>query len=57
MAATVITYHRAMGRWEPNARGRLAQAALTLYARHAHGRHRVKAVTRVPNLGGAVTRW
>lgn len=32
MSATVITYHRAMGRWEPNARGRLAQAALTLYA-------------------------
>jgi AcrR family transcriptional regulator len=32
MAVTVITYHHAMGRWEPNARGRLAQAALTLYA-------------------------
>jgi AcrR family transcriptional regulator len=32
MSATVIKYHRAMGRWEPNARGRLAQAAMTLYA-------------------------
>ena len=32
MSATAITYHVAMGRWEPNARGRLAQAALTLYA-------------------------
>jgi AcrR family transcriptional regulator len=32
MSVTVITYHRAMGRWEPNARGRLAQAALRLYA-------------------------
>jgi AcrR family transcriptional regulator len=32
MAVTDITYHRVMGRWEPNARGRLAQAALTLYA-------------------------
>jgi AcrR family transcriptional regulator len=32
MSVTVITYYRAMGRWEPNARGRLAQAALTLYA-------------------------
>jgi AcrR family transcriptional regulator len=32
MSATVITYHRVMGRWEPNARGRLAQAALMLYA-------------------------
>jgi AcrR family transcriptional regulator len=32
MSVTVITYHRVMGRWEPNARGRLAQAALKLYA-------------------------
>src|SRR5215471_19817634 len=32
MSATVITYHHVMGRWEPNARGRLAAAALALYA-------------------------
>jgi AcrR family transcriptional regulator len=32
MSATVITYHRAMGRWEPDARGRLANAAMALYA-------------------------
>ena len=32
MSATVITYHRAMGRWEPDARGRLAKAAMALYA-------------------------
>jgi len=32
MTAAVITYHGDMGRWEPNARGRLAKAALTLYA-------------------------
>jgi len=32
MPVTVITYHRAMGRWEPDARGRLAKAAMTLYA-------------------------
>jgi AcrR family transcriptional regulator len=32
MSVTVITYSPSMGRWEPNARGRLAQAALTLYA-------------------------
>jgi AcrR family transcriptional regulator len=32
MSVTVITYDRAMGRWEPNARGRLAQAAMALYA-------------------------
>src|SRR5580693_3174881 len=31
MSATVISYHRGMGRWEPNARGRLEQAALALY--------------------------
>jgi len=32
MTVTVITYHRAMGRWEPDARGRLAKAAMALYA-------------------------
>jgi AcrR family transcriptional regulator len=31
MSATVITMIRNMGRWEPNARGRLEQAALALY--------------------------
>ena len=31
MTATVITYNRSMSRWEPNARGRLEQAALDLY--------------------------
>ena len=32
MTVTVIAYHRAMGRWEPDARGRLAKSAMTLYA-------------------------
>ena len=32
MPVTVITYHHAMGRWEPDARGRLAKAAMELYA-------------------------
>ena len=32
MPVTVITYHKAMGRWEPDARGRLAKAAMELYA-------------------------
>ncbi len=32
MSATVIAYHRAMGRWEPDARGRLAKSAMELYA-------------------------
>jgi AcrR family transcriptional regulator len=31
MSLSVITYTRAMGRWEPNASGRLREAALELY--------------------------
>ena len=31
MSVAVITYDQRMGRWEPNARGRLEQAALELY--------------------------
>jgi AcrR family transcriptional regulator len=31
MSVTVIKYDHGMGRWEPNARGRLEQAALDLY--------------------------
>ncbi len=31
MSATVINYDRDMGRWQPDARGRLEQAALALY--------------------------
>jgi len=31
MSAAVITYDRRMGRWEPDSRGRLEQAALALY--------------------------
>lgn len=32
MSVTVIRYHHHMGRWEPDARGRLTQAAGELYA-------------------------
>jgi AcrR family transcriptional regulator len=32
MSAAVINYHRSMTRWEPNAAGRLARAALELYS-------------------------
>jgi AcrR family transcriptional regulator len=32
MTATDITYNRGMGRWEPDSRGRLEQAALELFA-------------------------
>ncbi len=31
MSATAIKYHRSMSRWEPDARGRLEQAALELF--------------------------
>jgi AcrR family transcriptional regulator len=31
MSVPVISYDRCMGRWEPNARGRLEQAAMELY--------------------------
>jgi AcrR family transcriptional regulator len=31
MSAAVIKYHQGMGRWEPNARGRLERAAVELY--------------------------
>ena len=31
MSVAVITYDHGMGRWEPNARGRLEQAAMELY--------------------------
>ncbi len=32
MSAAVIKYDQGMGRWEPNARGRLVHAAFTLYS-------------------------
>jgi AcrR family transcriptional regulator len=34
MALGVINYAECMGRWQPDARGRLEQAALTLYGEH-----------------------
>jgi AcrR family transcriptional regulator len=34
MTVAVITYHHVMGRWEPDARGRLAKVAMELYAEH-----------------------
>jgi AcrR family transcriptional regulator len=36
MSVAVISYRLVMGRWEPNARGRLARAATTLYAEHGY---------------------
>src|SRR5215469_10186938 len=51
MSGTVIiAYHRAMGRWEPNARGRLAQAALTLYAEQGFEQTTAAEIARFAGL-------
>jgi AcrR family transcriptional regulator len=50
MAVTVITYHHAMGRWEPNARGRLAQAALKLYAEQGFDQTTVAEIASLAGL-------
>jgi AcrR family transcriptional regulator len=50
MSVTVITYHRVMGRWEPNARGRLAQAALTLYAERGFEQTTAAEIARFAGL-------
>jgi AcrR family transcriptional regulator len=34
MSPTAIKYHQVVGRWEPNARGRLEQAAMELYSEY-----------------------
>jgi len=36
MSVTVIDYHRRMSRWQPDAQGRLAQAALELYVERGY---------------------
>jgi AcrR family transcriptional regulator len=43
-SAAVITYHRAMGRWEPDAPGRLAKAAMALYAEQGFERTTVAEI-------------
>jgi len=50
MSVTVITYHHAMGRWEPNARGRLAQAALALYAEQGFEQTTVAEIAKQAGL-------
>ena len=40
MSAAVIRYDRGMGRWEPDARGRLEQAAFALYGERGSNRPR-----------------
>jgi AcrR family transcriptional regulator len=50
MSVAVITYHRAVGRWEPNARGRLAQAALTLYTEQGFDQTTVADIAALAGL-------
>ncbi|SES68381.1 transcriptional regulator, TetR family [Nonomuraea wenchangensis] len=50
MTVTVINYDRAMGRWEPNARGRLEEAALELYGERGYEQTTVAEIARRAGL-------
>lgn len=50
MSLTVIRYHRGMGRWEPNAHGRLEQAAIELYIERGFEQTTVAEIAKVAGL-------
>ncbi len=50
MSAAVIEYDRGMGRWEPNARGRLEQAALELFIERGFEQTTVAEIARRAGL-------
>ena len=50
MTVTAITYDRGMSRWEPNARGRLEQAALELYLERGFEQTTVAEIARRAGL-------
>jgi AcrR family transcriptional regulator len=50
MSAAAITYDRGVGRWEPNARGRLEQAALELYGERGFEQATVAEIARRAGL-------
>jgi len=53
MSASVIAYDRGMGRWEPNARGRLERAALELYLERGYEQ---TTVTEIASRAGLTQR-
>lgn len=50
MTVTVIKYDRGMSRWEPNARGRLEQAALKLYVERGFEQTTVAEIAKQAGL-------
>jgi len=50
MSAAVIKYYRGMGRWEPNARGRLEQAAMELFVERGFEQTTVAEIARRAGL-------
>jgi len=53
MSAAVMTYDRNVGRWEPNARGRLERAALELYLERGYEQ---TTVTEIASRAGLTQR-
>jgi AcrR family transcriptional regulator len=50
MSLAVINYHQGMSRWEPNARGRLSQAALELYVERGFEQTTVAEIAKLAGL-------
>src|SRR5215469_8541528 len=50
MSVSVITYHVGMGRWEPDARGRLMKAAFELFFEHGFEQATVTEIARRAGL-------